>query len=164
MKDGLTVTRWSFNVFCASTVRWQNRIQHLCEKTISGFPVSPHSVETPVRWGGEIKQFFIAYFLGNIFAKNYQNLFMYIIAIVCNIRVVFETRCIMAHEYANCWLFTVSGKYYSSCKQIKLYDSSAPSGEYSIMTSTGKILDKVWMHVRPVLSRYNRPILLYYNL
>jgi len=30
VKDGLTVTRWYFNVFC---FRWQSSIQHLSKKT-----------------------------------------------------------------------------------------------------------------------------------
>jgi len=34
---------------------------------ISGFPVSPGSAEALVRYGGKIK--YIAYFLGNIYAK-----------------------------------------------------------------------------------------------
>jgi len=37
---------------------------------ISGFPVSPGSAEALVRWGGKIKYVLIAYFIGNIFAKN----------------------------------------------------------------------------------------------
>ena len=40
-----------------------------------------------MRWKN--KAILIAYFLGNISAKNYQNPFMYVIAIVCNISVVF---------------------------------------------------------------------------
>jgi len=57
--------------------------------------------------------------------------------------VFLYVQCCITHEY--CWLFPVrvTDKYYSSCKQIKFYDSSAPSGEYSIMTSTGRILNKV---------------------
>ena len=37
--------------------------------TISVFPVSSGSVETPIRWGGKMKQFLIAYFLGNTCQK-----------------------------------------------------------------------------------------------
>jgi len=36
-----------------------------------------------------MKQILIAYFLGNICAKNYQNPFMYVTVTVCNISVVF---------------------------------------------------------------------------
>jgi len=37
-----------------------------------------------------MKQLLFAYFLGNICAKNCQNPFMYVIVIVCNIKVVFR--------------------------------------------------------------------------
>jgi len=53
VKDGLTVTRWYFNVFCMSADKTAYSIY--VKNTISGFPVSPGSVETPVRWGGKIK-------------------------------------------------------------------------------------------------------------
>ena len=41
--------------------------------TISGFPVSPGSAKALVRWDGNVKYVLIAYFLGNIFAKNCCN-------------------------------------------------------------------------------------------
>jgi len=37
-----------------------------------------------------MKQLLIAYFLGNTSAENYQNPFMYVIVILCNISVVFR--------------------------------------------------------------------------
>ena len=40
---------------------------------VSGFPVSPGSAEALVRCAGKIKYIMIAYFLGNIFAKNCRN-------------------------------------------------------------------------------------------
>jgi len=83
VKDGLTMTRWYFNVFLCLLTK-----QHTAF-TISGFPVSRGIVETPVMWGGKIKQLLIAYFLGNTFVKNYQNPFMHVIIIGCNIGVVF---------------------------------------------------------------------------
>jgi len=52
----------------------EKSMQHLSEKTaISGFPVSPGSAEALIRCGGKIKYILIAYFLGNIFAKNCRN-------------------------------------------------------------------------------------------
>ena len=48
-----------------ATFEWKN--------AISGFPVSPGSAEAIVRWGGKIKYILIAYFLGNICAKNGRN-------------------------------------------------------------------------------------------
>jgi len=46
--------------------------------TISGFPVSPGSAEALVRCGGKIKYVLIAYFLGNICAKNCRNRTVYV--------------------------------------------------------------------------------------
>jgi len=55
-----------FNVFCVSvdTTAYIKRHNFWVSCFMS-------SVETPVRWGGKIKQLLIAYFLGNICAKNY---------------------------------------------------------------------------------------------
>jgi len=44
----------------------------------SCFPVLPGSAETQVVWGGTVKRLLIAYFIGNISAKKYQNAFAYI--------------------------------------------------------------------------------------
>ena len=46
--------------------------------TISGFHVSPGSAEAPVKWGGKTKHVLIAYFLGNICAKNCRNRTVYV--------------------------------------------------------------------------------------
>ena len=53
-------------------------MQHLSENAISGFPVSPGSTEALVRCGGKIKYILIAYFLGNIYAKNCRNRTVYV--------------------------------------------------------------------------------------
>jgi len=42
----------------------------------SCFPVLPSSAEAQVTSSGIIKRLLIAYFIGNISAKQYQNLFM----------------------------------------------------------------------------------------
>jgi len=42
----------------------------------SRFPDLPGSAEAQVTWGGIVKCLLIAYFIGNISAKKYQNLFM----------------------------------------------------------------------------------------
>jgi len=55
-------------MFCVFLVK--KSMQHLSEKTISAFPVSPGSAEALVRWGGKIKYVLIAYFLCNIFAQK----------------------------------------------------------------------------------------------
>jgi len=44
----------------------------------SCFPVLPGRAETQVIWGGILEHLLIAYFIGNICAKKYQNLFMFV--------------------------------------------------------------------------------------
>ena len=56
---------------------------------ISGFPVSPGSAEALVKWGGKIKYVLIAYFLGNIFAKNCCNRMVHVKIISSQRRDVF---------------------------------------------------------------------------
>jgi len=53
-------------------------MQHLNEKTISGFPVSPGSAAALVRCGGKIKYILISYFLSNVCAKNCRNRTVYV--------------------------------------------------------------------------------------
>ena len=65
-------------------------MQNLSEDAISGFPVSPGSAEALVRCGGKIKYILIAYFLGNVCAKNCRN--RKIIA-SCKGGRFFDTRC-----------------------------------------------------------------------
>ena len=61
---------------------------------ISGFPVFAGSAEALVRWGGKIKYILIAYFLGNICAKNCRNRTVYVKIIAsCKGGTFFETRC-----------------------------------------------------------------------
>jgi len=43
----------------------------------SYFPVLPGSAEAQVIWGGRVKRLLIAYIIGNISAKKYQNAFTY---------------------------------------------------------------------------------------
>jgi len=43
---------------------------------LSCFPVLTGSAEAQVIWGGIVKRILIAYFIGNISAKKYQNPFM----------------------------------------------------------------------------------------
>jgi len=46
-------------------------IQHFSEKMrFSCFPVLLGSAEAQVIWGGTVKRLLIAYFIGNIYAKN----------------------------------------------------------------------------------------------
>jgi len=65
---------------------WPKNTKHsyiLCETQsnwmkvwFSRFPVLPCSAEAQVTWGGIVKCLLIAYFIGNISAQKYQNLFM----------------------------------------------------------------------------------------
>jgi len=83
------VTHDIFNVFHVFLVK-----KHAAFKwkdAISGLPVSPCSAEALVRWGGIIKCLLIAYFLSNIFAKNFQNWFLQVIARQSS--VFFGTQC-----------------------------------------------------------------------
>ena len=71
--------------------RFRDTVYRITEKTISVVHanVSQSSVETLVRRGGITNHLLIAYSLSNISAKNYQNWFMCVEVIVCNISVVF---------------------------------------------------------------------------
>jgi len=63
---------------------------------ISGFPVSSGSAEALVRCGGKIKYILIAYFLGNICAKNCRNRTVHVKIIgSCKGGTFFETQCSM---------------------------------------------------------------------
>jgi len=48
------------------------------KNAISCFPVLPGSAEAQVILGGTVKRLLIAYFIGNISAKKYQNAFTYV--------------------------------------------------------------------------------------
>jgi len=50
-------------------------LQHLRENAILRWPVLPRSAEAQVNWRGTVKCLFIAYFIGNIPAKKYENPF-----------------------------------------------------------------------------------------
>ena len=45
---------------------------------LSCFPVLPDSAEAHITWGGTVRRLLIAYFMGNISAKKYQNAFTYV--------------------------------------------------------------------------------------
>jgi len=50
-----------------------------CDFRVS--PFLPGNAEAQVIWDGKVKRRLIAYFIGNISAKNYQNAFTYVKAI-----------------------------------------------------------------------------------
>jgi len=65
---------------------------------ISGFPVSPGSAEALVGRGGKIKYILIAYFLGNICAKNCHNRTVYIkIIAICKSGTFFWDTVYISH-------------------------------------------------------------------
>jgi len=102
----------STNVRCYQTRhRWQlflsgrQRTGALCvtqsnwvKMWFSCFRVLPGSAEAQVIWGGIVKRLLIASFIGNIFAKKYQNPFMCVKVIASQRWDVFETRCGIALE------------------------------------------------------------------
>jgi len=51
---------------------WVKKMQFSCS------PILPGSAEAHVIWGGIVKCFLIAYFMGNISDKQYQNRFTYV--------------------------------------------------------------------------------------
>jgi len=64
----------------------------------SCFHVLPGSAQAQVIWGGIVKRLLIAYFIGNICAKKYQNPFMCVKVIASQRWDFFETRCIYILE------------------------------------------------------------------
>jgi len=56
------------------------------------FPVLPGNAEVRVTWGCTVKGLLIAYFIGNISAKRYQNAFTYVKVIVNQRWDMFETQ------------------------------------------------------------------------
>jgi len=77
------------------------------ENAIFLFPVLPGNAETQVIWGGIVKRILIAYFIGSISAKKYQNPFTYVKVIASQMWDVFETRC--TYSSGNIFLFSVVG-------------------------------------------------------
>jgi len=74
---------------------WKSNSAFKWKDAISGFPVSPGSEEALVKCGGKIKYILIAYFLGNICAKNCRNRAVYVKIIAsCKGWTFFKTRCI----------------------------------------------------------------------
>jgi len=73
------VQLWPGDIFsCLSCFLVKKHAAFKWKDAISGFPVSPGSAEAIVRWGGKIKYTLIAYFLGNICAKNCRNRTVYV--------------------------------------------------------------------------------------
>ena len=96
-------------------------IQHLSEKNaISCFPVLPGSAEAQVILGGTVKRILIAYFIGNISAKKYQNAFTYV-KVTGNQRwdvfwdtvymLVFHVK--VVHMHCHCAIFWLYDKHIS---------------------------------------------------
>jgi len=58
---------------CVSCFWWKKHTTCKWKDAIAGFPVSPDDAEALVGWGEKIKYILIAYFLGNICARNCRN-------------------------------------------------------------------------------------------
>jgi len=86
--SAIHVTRWYFNVFHAFFVKKHAAFNW--KDTIFGFPVSPGSAETQIRWGGRIKCSLIAYFLRKLYVcQNYRNWTVHVKIIASQMRDVF---------------------------------------------------------------------------
>jgi len=86
-----TYHRWHFSFRktahkCIVRVTQSSWVKNVC------FPVFPDSAEAQDNWGGIVKRLLIAYFIGNICAKKYQNPFMCDKVIASQRWGVFETR------------------------------------------------------------------------
>jgi len=96
-------------------------IQHLRGNAIFTFSVSPGSEEAQVNWCGIVKCLLIAYFIGNICVKKYQNPFT-CVKVIASQRwnLFFETRCICTDMKQVCG-FTVSHTvthYYAASHRV----------------------------------------------
>ena len=94
---------------------------------ISGFPVSPGSAEAQVRCGEKIKYTLIAYFLGNIYAKNCRNRTVYVKIIAsCKGGTFFETQCILSDDRNAMliWIYTARYIVIKTLKRIATEDDS----------------------------------------
>jgi len=87
---------WPGDIFnCVSCFLAKKHASFKWKDAISGFPVSPGSAKALVRCGGKIKYILIAYFLGNICAKNCRNRTVYVKIIASSKGgTFFETQCI----------------------------------------------------------------------
>ena len=102
------VQLWPGDIFnCVSCFWVKKHAAFKWKDAISGFPVSPGSAEALVRCGGKIKYILIAYFLGNIYAKNCRNRTVYVkIIAICKGGTFFDTQCR--------WLYCVECPQYST--------------------------------------------------
>ena len=83
----------------------------------SCFPILTGSAEAQVIWGGIVKRPLIAYFIGNISAKKYQNPFR-CTKVIASQRwdVFFETRCIFG-----CAAMTLASAHILVCSVFVIY-------------------------------------------
>jgi len=111
------VTRFNCFVFLVKkheAFKWKD--------AISGCSVSPGSAEALIKWGGKIKYILIAYFLGNICAKNCRNRTMCVKIIASQIWEAFETQCILdlGGENPNIYRFSEFGILW--CCKLAAYE------------------------------------------
>ena len=66
-----------------------NALIQWVKNAIFVFPALPGSVDAQVMWGGTVKRLLIAYFIGNMYAKKYQNPFTCVEVIASRRRDVF---------------------------------------------------------------------------
>ena len=97
----------------------------------SCFPVLRGSAEAQVIWGGILKHLFIAYFISNISAKKYQNLFMCV-------------KVIASHRWD---VFLRHSVYDGICVGILLYDCFFSS-----------VLEKTPVYLATLMLCYRAPV------
>ena len=64
---------------------------HRVKNAISVFPVLPGYAEAQIIWGDTVKRLLIAYFIGNISAKKYENPFICVKVIASQLDVFWDT-------------------------------------------------------------------------
>jgi len=96
---------------------WVKKMRFSC------FPVLPGSAEAQVIWGGIVKRLFIAYCIGNIFAKKYQNAFTCVKVIVNQRWDVFWNT--VNKWYAKMRILSNSAKFSAGWPLLPAYNCSA---------------------------------------
>jgi len=98
----------------------------------SSFPVLPGSAEAQVICGGIAKRLLIAYFIGNISTKKYQNAFTYVKVIANQRWDVFKTQCILTFSCVFihfCRAFSYTAKMHFR-QQLVRFHKTAKTAEY----------------------------------
>jgi len=132
-----------------SSSDWLNSGKAEWKNAIFMFPILPGSAEAQVIWGGIVKHNLIAYFIGNISAKKYQNRFTCVTGYSKpKMARLFETQC-------TCFAVWVNDKWWRifTCAQ-KLANSqlNLPHG-----TKQKRLMKK--LKIKTEMLRRNGPVI-----